>query len=641
MNSLQTAPPVSHAAEGLLRLEHPATGELGAALRAIADDFPGRFTDGPEGLAVAFRRLPPGRETARIEAGADRLTIHYTTPACAFRALATIMSDAAANRLTESSSSAAYFPSRGAMIDASRNGVPHLEMLRYLVRRLALMGFNRLLMYCEDTIAVPGEPLVGYFRGGYSAEDLRELDDYAASFGIEVVPAIQTLGHLEQVLQWPKYWPLRDTPRVLLASEPAVYEFIEKLIAAATAPFRSKRIHIGLDEAHGVGSGVYQQRHGPTRPFEVLTSHLAAVAEICERRGLDPMIWSDMFFRLGSPKNHYYDRESSVPDGTKKQIPPGVDLVYWDYYHRDEDFYDEWIARHRALGEVPVFATGVWTWNRFWAELPHSLATIAPGMAAARRGGVSEVFATLWGDDGTECDLLSALPGLEFFAGECFEGGRELVAEQFRGSCDADWEAWCSVSAMDVAEGHTGRDGDADNLAKMVLWQDPLLGFLEKHMPAGLSARYAAQQTTFEAAAALPGNNRRLAHPARLAGALSLKARLHEVLRPAYQQRDHVALRNLADHLIPALQHALDAVHESHRALWQELYQPYGWDVVDRRYGGLRARLDSLALSLELHLETGQSIPELALKPQLVASPAAWPDFIVTHARAASASFIA
>lgn len=50
------------------------------------------------------------------------------------------------------------------------------------------------------------------------------------------------------MLQWPKYAHLRDTHEVLLANSEDTYDFIEKTIKAATAPFRTKRIHIGMDE---------------------------------------------------------------------------------------------------------------------------------------------------------------------------------------------------------------------------------------------------------------------------------------------------------------------------------------------------------------------------------------------------------
>ena len=35
-----------------------------------------------------------------------------------------------------------------------------------------------------------------------------------------MIPCIQALGHLEQILQWPAYANLRDTATVLLAQTP-------------------------------------------------------------------------------------------------------------------------------------------------------------------------------------------------------------------------------------------------------------------------------------------------------------------------------------------------------------------------------------------------------------------------------------
>lgn len=62
------------------------------------------------------------------------------------------------------------------------------------------------------------------------------------------MPCIQTLGHMGQTLQWQQYAHLRDNTEVLLPESEATYEFIEKLIQSVASPFRSKRIHIGMDE---------------------------------------------------------------------------------------------------------------------------------------------------------------------------------------------------------------------------------------------------------------------------------------------------------------------------------------------------------------------------------------------------------
>ena len=37
-------------------------------------------------------------------------------------------------------------------------------------------------------------------------------------------------------------------------------------------------------------------------------------------------------------------------------------------------------------------------------------------MTSARAHGLREAFVTMWGDDGMECDVFSALPALQYFA---------------------------------------------------------------------------------------------------------------------------------------------------------------------------------------------------------------------------------
>jgi len=316
-----------------------------------------------------------------------------------------------------------------------RNGVLRPDAAKALLRRYALMGLNMCLLYAEDTYEVPGEPYFGYLRGRYTQEELRDLDAYAAQFGIEMFPCIQALGHLEQILQWPAYKSYQDVTGVLIAEEEPTYALIEKMIVAASSPFRSKRIHIGMDEAHGIGTGRYKQLHGEKRPFDVLNNHLNRVREICAKHGLKPMIWSDMFFRLGSKNNDYYDMQWDIPPDVVKNIPKDVELVYWDYYHTDQKFYEEWIDRHRKLGSDPLMAGGVWTWNHLWAALPWSFNITNACMKACKSRNLREVFTTMWGDDGMECDVFSALPGIQYFAEACVQrhNRRAGAARQFQG----------------------------------------------------------------------------------------------------------------------------------------------------------------------------------------------------------------
>ncbi|MBC2592905.1 family 20 glycosylhydrolase [Ruficoccus amylovorans] len=629
-----------------LKIFRRTPAELSVALDEITRAFPHRFRDNALGWEIEFVPCPAERPGFLFEAGPGQTArIYYSQPAAAFRALGILMGQLESGLPPVSLDQKSSFRQLGAMLDVSRNGVLRLDTVKKLIRHFALIGINEVMLYTEDTYEIPGEPVFGYFRGGYSQEELKSIDNYAAAFGMEVIPCIQTLGHLEQVLQWPTYRHLKDTDGVLLAGDDETDAFVEKMIVAASTPFRSKRIHIGMDEAHGIGSGLYRLKNGLRPPFEILCEHLSKTVATCERHGLHPMIWSDMFFRLGSRTNNYYDRDSRIDPAISAQIPEGVELVYWDYYHTQSEFYDEWIDRHRQLGKKPLFAAGIWTWNRFWAQLPHSRDTLNAGMAAARREKLDEAVVTMWGDDGMECDIFSALPAVQIFGdlayGQSPEDTACTHASNFAGSVDGTFDSWFAASAPALVPADSPADYEA-NADKWIFWHDPLLGFLEHQIRHEYAAHF---KRTAEALSQAPANrheDRRLDFPRRVASLLHAKCELHLTLRPAYQSNDLPTLRRVHDSLLGQLSDSVGQLRDVHESLWHENYRSFGWEVLERRYAGLLSRLHTLKRKLALHLQDPSvKIDELECAPQQLWPPEQTNTVTLTHRQTATPSTIA
>ncbi|MBE3583927.1 MAG: beta-N-acetylhexosaminidase [Limnochordaceae bacterium] len=623
-----------------------------------------------EQLALSTEVSPDGR----------RVRVRYGQKAAAFRALGRLAGEVASGQSFTGFSERSGFEMLGIMVDASRNGVPRLDAVKKLMRHVALMGINTLMLYTEDTYEVPGQPFFGYLRGRYTQAELKELDDYAFNLGIELIPCIQTLGHLGQVLQWPAYWSYRDTNDVLLAESGKTYELLEQMITAVSGPLRSKRIHIGMDEAFGIGSGRYKQLHGEKRPFDILNVHLTRVREICHRHGLRPMIWSDMYFRLGSKTHDYYDKATVIPEDVKQAIPKDVDLVYWDYYHVDSAFYAEWMDRHRELGSEPIMAGGVWTWDRLWAALPFSFTTTAACMRACKQKGLKQAIVTLWGDDGMECDVFTALPGIQFFTELAYETDAtaaehdtpaergtdsdhqtsvdrdaaanrgtaatdwvtgvdlEQLRRNFRGSCEAEFSDWVRASMLDAPPGVAEPATSSANPSKWLLWQDPLLAIMDPLVEGQpLREHYAKLASDLFAAAESPKESHwrdMLLFAAHLAQALSFKSELRRRLADAYAAGDRVRLHELLAHDIPALRAAVEQLWRVHRQVWLATYRPFGWEVIEGRYGGLLARLDTVAERLASYLEGRlEAIPELTVKlePPMEVGPGRLPEVWYSH----------
>ena len=94
-----------------------------------------------------------------------------------------------------------------------------VEKVKSVIRTLAKMGMNVLMLYTEDTYEVPGEPYFGSYRGRYIKAEIQEMYAYASMFGIELVPCIQTLAHLHNALKWPGKNEIKDSTDVLIVGK--------------------------------------------------------------------------------------------------------------------------------------------------------------------------------------------------------------------------------------------------------------------------------------------------------------------------------------------------------------------------------------------------------------------------------------
>lgn len=501
------------------------------------------------------------------------------------------------------------FASCGAMLDMSRGGVMRVEAVKRYIDQLAALGMNLLMLYTEDTYEVPEYPALGYLRGRYSQAELKEMDDYAASMGMELVPCIQTLGHMAQFLQWFENGALRDQADVLMIDEEKVYDLIRAEIRSMRACLRSRRIHIGMDEAHGVGLGNYYLKHGATNRFELLCRHLGRVVEICKEADFSPMMWSDMFFRIGSKTNEYYDENAEITEEITKLIPE-VDMVYWDYYHQDEATYDRMLTLHEQMGRKVVFAGGIWTWSGFLPQVKRTVATMDPALKACAAHRVETVIATLWGDDGAETDYLMASGMLPIFSERCWQG-EACTEEEIRlsGEC-----LTCLPRAVLDAYGDFYPSTKDDRPGKRLIWSDLLYPIFDQTGDTweGMLARTQSALETLR-----PYEDRLECHyAAELMRLLLMKAPLVRDLRAWYLAGEKEKLRRATEETIPALLEAYDRLMLVHRQLWQCNRKRFGWEVLSLRYGAVTGRLKDVQYELRRYLSGEQStVEELEEEP--------------------------
>jgi hypothetical protein len=124
-----------------------------------------------------------------------------------------------------------------------------------------------------------------------------------------------------------------------------------------------------------------------------------------------------------------------------------------------------------------------------------------------------------------------------------------------------------------------------------------------------------------------------------LAKVLSLKCELRRDLVAAYKAGDKKRVKTLMEGDLKNLRAEVDQLWKYHREMWLDAYQPFGWEVIEERYGGLRARLQSLSERLHQYLDgDSYSIPEFEVKLEKIYHTAAGNLPRATYSRVATAS---
>ena len=488
----------------------------------------------------------------------------------------------------------------GVMLDMSRNAVMRPDELKSYIKRLKDLGYNMVQLYTEDTYEVEGEPYFGYMRGRYSTEELRDVVSYANGIGVEVIPCIQTLAHLNTIFNWQKYADINDCADILLIEDERTYDFIENMFRALKKCFTTNIAHIGMDEAHMLGLGRYLDKHGYKNRFEILSRHLNRVIEIGKKYGFKCIMWSDMFFRLANGGG-YYDW-NNITDDVVASCPKDVGLVYWDYYHNDKKFYDGMMAAHNKFDNEIWFAGGAWTWVGLAPLASFTVDSMRKAMASCREQNVENILITMWGDNGRECSSNALLPAL-YNIKRYYDGVTDLdtIRREFREITGEDYDAMMDLELPNMVAGNV-RDNPA-NISKVMLYSDPLFGFLDVTVKDGVGAQFAAHRETLLAHAAKSEKFAYLFETnAALCDVMEIKYDLGKRTRDAYNKGDKAALESLLSEYAEC-RDRVEKLYIAFSAQWHKENKPHGFEVQDSRYGGIMARLTACARRIKAYLD--------------------------------------
>lgn len=183
-------------------------------------------------------------------------------------------------------------------------------------------GYNGIVLEYENRIDWKTFP--GIAKKPFTSDELNKILNRCRQEKMEVIPLIQTLGHLEWLLKNEKYRQFRENNSVseLCPSNPEIYELLCQWIDEILQLHPGCRfIHIGGDEPFHLASCPKCRKRCENDPKGKLAIYLEHISKICNfvlSRGIRPIIWADPFARSGK-------------ESLTAFLPDNVILAKWRY----------------------------------------------------------------------------------------------------------------------------------------------------------------------------------------------------------------------------------------------------------------------------------------------------------------------
>lgn len=288
-------------------------------------------------------------------------------------------------------------PWRGFQLDLARKMSYRPEFVKRLVRELSALKYNVLQLYIEHNFAWDAFPEL-HEADAMSPDDARELDEYAAQYGVTIIPATNICRHMEGFLLNPRFRHLKELPLakhpvpggMLHMAHPEAWGFVRTILDEMLDAFSSEHFHIGFDETHYIGRHPKSLRKSPRKWF---ADWIIRTKKHVEKAGRRSHIWGDKFLL-----KEEFPNLANCNGGWPGDIREAIDDIPRDLIIQDWHYYssgDESVKFFREKG-FEVWAGGmIQSRPHFICDGDLELMPLFYQNAIA--AGANGVIATSWG----------------------------------------------------------------------------------------------------------------------------------------------------------------------------------------------------------------------------------------------------
>ena len=340
-----------------------------------------------------FKRTPMTRDSAlmreayRLAIRPEKIIIAATGPAGMFYGIQTLLAlirNQGTRLQAMTISDWPDFKIRGLSDDISRGQVSTMKNFKKIIRFMARYKMNTYMPYIEDTYRFKSMADIGADRGALTDAEWRELQSYAVSYHVQIIPAFQTLGHNENVLLKTRRHDIAEFPGAgsLRVNADSTYAFLDRELAEVTRTFKNPFFNMGADESWDVGK--YRTK-GNVERYGLATVHARHYKRVY-----------DMLHKYGKKVMMYGDIVLRNP-GILSDLPKDIVMMDWHYYPRINYPSVEVFANS---AQPFIVSPGIHNWRRLFPIFTDALANMQGMAQDGLRYGAIGYITSNWGDYG-------------------------------------------------------------------------------------------------------------------------------------------------------------------------------------------------------------------------------------------------
>lgn len=324
------------------------------------------------------------------------IQIHYAYPNGAFYALMTLrqlfLNEVVIKcKITDNP----ILPVRGYMLDVSRGKIPKIQSLHALADMLASFKINHLELYFEGSPFIYKQYEKYATSDSYTAKEIKAFDEYCKARFIELVPNLNTLGHMSAWLSHDEFKTLAEIedgfslnghhvpPTTLDCHNPKSLDFALSLVNELTECFQSNCVNVGLDEPFELGKGKNLELTKKVGAGTLYAEYVNKLYYSLKNKRKTMMMWGDMVFQ--------HAEVASLLE---------QDIVLLDWGYQAEYPFESHAKILSSLNKKFLLCPGTSSWNSISGMTDNMLINIKRASKAAIEYGALGIILTDWGDGG-------------------------------------------------------------------------------------------------------------------------------------------------------------------------------------------------------------------------------------------------